>query len=55
VLARRDWKVVSVVGDIINVRRFKGEANSAIFERQRNVGAFYYLLPPELKCKINTI
>lgn len=48
-LARRTWKVVSVVGNIINVRRFKGEANSAIFKRQRNVGAFHYLLPPQLK------
>ncbi|MEP9410649.1 MAG: DEAD/DEAH box helicase [Candidatus Brocadia sp.] len=53
VLARRTWKVVSVIGDIINVQRFKGEANAALFKRHKKVGAFYYLLPAELKCKIS--
>jgi hypothetical protein len=40
---------VSVAGDIIKARRFKGKALAPLFQRHRNVGAFYYLLPPELK------
>lgn len=49
VLAQRTWRVVSVVGDIIKARRFKGKASAPLFQRHKNVGAFYYLLPSELK------
>jgi ATP-dependent Lhr-like helicase len=49
VLARRAWQIVSIEGNIIKARRFKGKATSAIFKPRRNIGAFFYLLPPELR------
>lgn len=49
VLAQRTWQVVSVVGTIIKARRFKGKASAPLFRRHKNVGAFYYLLPSNLK------
>lgn len=49
VIAHRTWKVVNVSGDVISVRRFKGNASSALFQRHRNFGAFFWLLPDELK------
>ncbi|MDI3476696.1 MAG: ATP-dependent helicase Lhr and Lhr-like helicase [Thermoanaerobacterium sp.] len=49
VLAGRIWQVVSTKGSIIKVRRFNGKASSALFKRHRNVGAFYHLLPPEIR------
>lgn len=49
VLAQRTWQVISVAEDTIRARRFKGKAAAAQFQRHRGVGAFYYLLPPELK------
>ena len=49
VLARQTWKVISVRSDFIRVRRFKGSASSPFFRRHRERGAFYYLLPTELK------
>ncbi len=49
ILGRRTWRVVSVVNDVICVRRFSGKAAAPLFRRYRNSGAFSYLLPPELK------
>lgn len=49
ILAQRTWRVVSVAGDIIKARRFKGKALAPLFQRHKNVGAFYYLLSPELR------
>jgi len=49
VLARKAWKVMSVGSGLIKVRRFEGKASAAMFQRHKNVGAFYYLLPPDLK------
>jgi ATP-dependent Lhr-like helicase len=49
VLAQRAWQVVSVAGAIIKARRFKGKASAPLFRRHKNEGAFYYLLPPDLK------
>ena len=48
-LAGKIWQIVSIEGNIIKVRRFKGKAPSALFKRHRNIGAFYYLLPPEIR------
>ena len=50
-LAGRMWRVVSVENDVIKARRFKGKALAPLFQRHRAVGAFYWLLPPELKAK----
>ena len=49
VLARRTWQVVSISGDTIRARRFKGRATAPAFRRHYNRGAFFYLLPPELR------
>ncbi len=49
ILAKTVWRVISVSGDIIRARRFKGKASAPLFQRHRNVGAFYSLLPKELK------
>ena len=51
VLAGRIWRVVSVENDAIKAHRFKGKALAPLFQRRRNVGAFYWLLPWELKAK----
>jgi len=51
VLAERMWRVVSVKNDVIKARRFKGKALAPLFQRRRSVGAFHWLLPPELKAK----
>ena len=48
-LAGKVWRVVSVYNDTVKVRRLSGRAESALFNRRRNVGAFYYLLPPKLR------
>jgi ATP-dependent Lhr-like helicase len=48
-LAGRVWKVISVKDKIVQVRRFKGKASAALFQRRKGIGAFYWLLPPELK------
>jgi len=49
VLAGRMWRVVSVENDVIKARRFTGKALAPLFQRCISGGAFYYLLPPELK------
>lgn len=49
VLGRVTWTVVSVSHGVIRVRRFGGKASPAVFRRHGPVGAFYPLLPPELK------
>lgn len=49
VLARRTWRVITVVGNIIKAQRFKGKASAPLFQRHKGFGAFYYLLPPELR------
>ena len=49
VLAQRAWRVVSISRNIIRARRFKGKASAPMFQRHRNTGAFYHLLPPALK------
>lgn len=49
VLGRTTWSVVSVSRGVIRVRRFGGKASPAVFRRHGPVGAFYPLLPPELK------
>jgi len=49
VLAGRMWQVVSVKNDVIKARPFKGNALSPLFRRHKSVGAFYRLLPPELR------
>ncbi len=48
-LAGRIWQIVSIEGNIIKVRRFKGKAPPALFKRRRIFGAFYHLLPPEIR------
>jgi ATP-dependent Lhr-like helicase len=55
VLAQRTWKVVTVSGDIISVRRFKGKASSPMFKRHRNFGAFFGLLPPKLRHRFSSV
>ena len=49
ILGRTTWKVESVASNKIYVRRFSGKASSPLFRRNKNVGAFFYLLPPELR------
>ncbi len=51
VLAGRMWRILSVENDVIKARQFKGKALAPLFQRHRSVGAFYWLLPPELKAK----
>ena len=54
VLARRTWRIVSISGGIISVRGFNGKASAPLFQRNRNAGAFYYLLPSDLKNRIGS-
>lgn len=50
VLAHRTWQVVSVSPGIIKVRRApRVQAAAPLFRRSRNDGAFFRLLPPDLK------
>ena len=50
VLAHRTWKVVSMSGARIKVRRVaSGKGFAPVFQRTRNVGKFFYLLPQEMK------
>ena len=51
VLAGRMWRVISVGNDVIKASRFKGKGSTPIFQRRRSIGAFYWLLPSELKAK----
>ncbi len=50
-LGGRIWRVVSVDNDVIKARHFKGKALAPLFQRRGNVGAFYWLLPQDLKAK----
>ncbi|MCC9076225.1 DEAD/DEAH box helicase [Litorilinea aerophila] len=52
VLGGRVWQIVSIERNMIKVRRFMGRAQAAFFLRRGRVGAFYYLLPPELRNKL---
>ncbi|MCD6307447.1 MAG: hypothetical protein J7M24_00470, partial [Candidatus Latescibacteria bacterium] len=54
-LNRRIWKVVSVSGNIIRVKYFKGKALAPFFHRSKNTGAFFHLLPSELKASQSLI
>ena len=49
VLGGKIWHVVSVEGDVVRVRRFIGKAPAPFFKRRKGFGAFYWLLPGELK------
>lgn len=49
ILAGKIWEVVSFDNMTIKVHQFKGEANPALFKRHRQKGAFYFLLPNEIK------
>ncbi len=49
VLARKTWKILSIKGDIVNVKRFIGKALPVSFRRSREIGAFHHLLPIELQ------
>lgn len=50
-LAGQSWRVIKVEGEEIWVRRHARTAGNAIFGRQRNVGQFHHLLPPELRTR----
>jgi len=50
-LARRTWRVVSIAGDMIRARQFKGKASAPLFKKHRGAGAFHRYLPPELKAR----
>ncbi|MEW6047354.1 MAG: DEAD/DEAH box helicase [Bacillota bacterium] len=54
VLGRATWSVVSVSRGVIRVRRFGGKASPAVFRRHGPVGAFFPLLPSELKDRYAT-
>ena len=47
-LGGRVWRVVSVSGNIIRVKRHGARAPAAMFQRHRNRGAFAHLLPEGL-------
>lgn len=49
VLGGKTWRIVSMGPNVIRVRRFIGQAKAAFFPSHGRVGAFYWLLPPELK------
>jgi ATP-dependent Lhr-like helicase len=49
VLGGKIWRVVSVEGEVVKVRRFTGKALAPLFKRHKGFGAFYWLLPNELK------
>ena len=49
VLGRSTWRVVSVSGDVIRARRFKGQAETPLFQRCGGLGAFDHLLPQKLR------
>jgi ATP-dependent Lhr-like helicase len=48
-LSGTSWRVVSVVGSVVMVVHARGGAPAPAFSRRRNVGAFYHLLPAELR------
>ena len=48
VLARKTWKILSIKGDIVNVKRFIGKALPVSFRRSREI-CFHHLLPIELQ------
>ncbi len=49
VLGRKTWQVTRISGNTIYASQFQGKANSAMFRRSENQGAFHGLLPPEIK------
>ncbi|HGE71297.1 TPA: DEAD/DEAH box helicase [Candidatus Poribacteria bacterium] len=49
ILARTAWQVISVGNNVIRAQHFKGKASAPLFQRHRNIGAFYSLLPLELR------
>ncbi|HID29789.1 MAG TPA: DEAD/DEAH box helicase [Desulfobacterales bacterium] len=49
VLAGKVWRTVSVDSNTVRVRRFRGQAEPALFRRRKKVGAFNHLLPMELR------
>ncbi len=49
ILSGLAWQIVSIQKNTIKVCRFNGHAKSVIFKLQRNVGAYYFLLPDKLK------
>ncbi len=51
ILGGKVWQIVSIEKNIIKVRRFIGRAQAAFFRKCGRVGAFYHLLPPELRTK----
>ena len=49
ILAQSAWRIISREGGTIKVRRFQGQAQAPLFQRHKEVGAFYNLLPADLK------
>ena len=49
VLAGKVWKIIKVVVDKIYVKQVKAKAPVVKFKRHASKGAFYYLLPKELR------
>jgi hypothetical protein len=49
VLGHRQWQVVSTGDKSVKVRRFKGEARPAKFKSTREMGAYAFFLPKELR------
>lgn len=49
ILGGKIWKVVSKKFNVIEVKAYKGKANSVMFKRYKNFGKFFYLLPDKLK------
>ena len=50
-LGGRVWKVISVKNEIIRARKTEGKAFAPYFKKHRTFGAYYNMLPSELKVK----
>ena len=53
VLAGKVWKILNVGGNRIYVKQVKAKAPAVKFKRHASKGAFYYLLPKELRMKVD--
>jgi ATP-dependent Lhr-like helicase len=53
VLAGKVWKIINVVVDKIYVKQVKAKASAVKFKRHASKGAFYYLLPKDLRTKLD--
>ena len=49
ILGQRAWRIVSQEGKIIRASRFGGQATAPAFQQHKDAGAFFNMLPANLK------